>query len=406
MYEKVIRDNVHGDIYFDHPIYIEIINSSEMQRLRRILQLAGSQFAYPSATHTRFSHCIGVYHVLKQFLKNNDFKMIDEKDQMLVKLAGLLHDVGHAAFSHTFERITNKSHESYTTEIIKNVDGNINKILKKYDIDPDDIVAIIEGTYKNNIINLLVSSQIDADRFDYLIRDSYNCGVDYATLDVKWLIRNAKIRDNKIVFPHKTIYAIESYLLGRYHMYQQVYNHKTSISFDVMFSTWFKRIKYLAKNNYKFKDNRIYELFGSLFEKKSIKLNEYLQIDDYLMFNIFANCQNEQDQILSDLSKRINNRELFVCKSEQLVEKDKIFDKLKEKGYDPEYYLLKTVSKPAVMYKIEHEAKKDEHIYLFNEKTNKIDALENISLLSCAIRENNNQKNEIKYLFPKELEIK
>ncbi|MBY7703816.1 HD domain-containing protein [Vibrio harveyi] len=185
MYEKVIRDNVHGDIYFDHPIYIEIINSSEMQRLRRILQLAGSQFAYPSATHTRFSHCIGVYHVLKQFLKNNDFKMIDEKDQMLVKLAGLLHDVGHAAFSHTFERITNKSHESYTTEIIKNVDGNINKILKKYDIDPDDIVAIIEGTYKNNIINLLVSSQIDADRFDYLIRDSYNCGVDYATLDVK-----------------------------------------------------------------------------------------------------------------------------------------------------------------------------------------------------------------------------
>ncbi|AGJ90494.1 HD domain-containing protein [Mycoplasma putrefaciens] len=404
MYEKVIRDNVHGDIYFDHPVYIEIINTSEMQRLRRILQLAGTQFAYPSATHTRFSHCIGVYHVLTEFFKNKAFQFIDKKEQMLVKLAGLMHDVGHTAFSHTFEKITNKSHEQYTAEIIKNPNGDINKILRNYQIDANDIVSIIQGTYKNKIINLLVSSQIDADRFDYLIRDSYNCGVDYATLDVKWLIRNAQIKDDKIVFPFKTIYAIESYLLGRYHMYQQVYNHKISISFDAVFISWFKRVKSLFKNKYQFKDDRIVGLFNNLFNNKDLELEQYLKIDDYLMFNIFSNCKEENDQILSDLSKRIINRELFACKDQQVVDRKTIVDKLLQKGYDPEYYLLEIITKPSVMYKVKQDNFKDENIYLIDNVTNQIKTLEEVSKLFCTMTEINNQPNEIKYLFPKEVE--
>ncbi|AME12366.1 HD domain protein [Mycoplasma mycoides subsp. mycoides] len=287
MYLKVIRDNVHGDIYFDDVIYIQLINTYEMQRLRRILQLAGTQLAYSSATHTRFSHCIGTYYILKEFFKNKAFLKINSYEQKLVKIAGLLHDIGHGAFSHTFEKITHKNHEQYTSEIILNKKGNIYPILKKHHINPQDIVDIINGTYKNKIINLLVSSQIDADRFDYLKRDSISCGVDYATLDFKWMIRNAFIIGDKIVFPKKTIYAIESYLLGRYHMYQQVYNHKTSTIFDAMFISWFKRVTDLFNNDYKFKDNRIIELFSNLFYNKDIDLDSYLKIDDYLMFDIF-----------------------------------------------------------------------------------------------------------------------
>ncbi|QVK06117.1 HD domain-containing protein [Mycoplasma mycoides] len=403
MYLKVIRDNVHGDIYFDDVIYIQLINTYEMQRLRRILQLAGTQLAYPSATHTRFSHCIGTYYILKEFFKNKAFLKISSYEQKLVKIAGLLHDIGHGAFSHTFEKITHKNHEQYTSEIILNKKGNIYPILKKHNINPQDIVDIINGTYKNKIINLLVSSQIDADRFDYLKRDSISCGVDYATLDFKWMIRNAFIIGDKIVFPKKTIYAIESYLLGRYHMYQQVYNHKTSTIFDAMFISWFKRVTDLFNNNYKFKDNRIIELFFNVFNNKDIDLDSYLKIDDYLMFDIFKNCSNEKDVILSDLSKRLTDRKLFTIRDEKLINKTTLINKLNKLGLDPTYYLLEANIRPLSMYNPVIKNNKDENIYLYDSNNQQVHELSYYSKLVKFFQKSNSQKNLRKIIFPKEI---
>ncbi|CAE76779.1 HD domain-containing protein [Mycoplasma mycoides] len=403
MYLKVIRDNVHGDIYFDDVIYIQLINTYEMQRLRRILQLAGTQLAYSSATHTRFSHCIGTYYILKEFFKNKAFLKINSYEQKLVKIAGLLHDIGHGAFSHTFEKITHKNHEQYTSEIILNKKGNIYPILKKHHINPQDIVDIINGTYKNKIINLLVSSQIDADRFDYLKRDSISCGVDYATLDFKWMIRNTFIIGDKIVFPKKTIYAIESYLLGRYHMYQQVYNHKTSTIFDAMFISWFKRVTDLFNNDYKFKDNRIIELFSNLFYNKDIDLDSYLKIDDYLMFDIFKNCSSEKDVILSDLSKRLTDRKLFTIRDEKLINKTTIINKLNKLGLDPKYYLLETNIKPLSMYNPVIKNNKDENIYLYDSNNQQVHELSYYSKLVKFFQKSNSQKNLRKIIFPKEI---
>ncbi|UZK64177.1 HD domain-containing protein [Mycoplasma mycoides subsp. capri] len=403
MYLKVIRDNVHGDIYFDDPIYIELINTYEMQRLRRILQLAGTQLAYPSATHTRFSHSIGTYYILKEFFKNKAFLKISSYEQKLVKIAGLLHDIGHGAFSHTFEKITHKNHEQYTSEIILNKKGNIYPILKKHHINPQDIVDIINGTYKNKIINLLVSSQIDADRFDYLKRDSISCGVDYATLDFKWMIRNAFIIGDKIVFPKKTIYAIESYLLGRYHMYQQVYNHKTSTIFDAMFISWFKRVADLFNNNYKFKDNRIIELFINVFNNKDIDLDSYLKIDDYLMFDIFKNCSSEKDVILSDLSKRLTDRKLFTIRDEKLINKTTLINKLNKLGLDPTYYLLEANIRPLSMYNPVIKNNKDENIYLYDSNNQQVYELSYYSKLVKFFQKSNSQKNLRKIIFPKEI---
>ncbi|CBW53847.1 Conserved hypothetical protein with HD domain [Mycoplasma mycoides subsp. capri LC str. 95010] len=403
MYLKVIRDNVHGDIYFDDVIYIQLINTYEMQRLRRILQLAGTQLAYPSATHTRFSHSIGTYYILKEFFKNKAFLKISSYEQKLVKIAGLLHDIGHGAFSHTFEKITHKNHEQYTSEIILNKKGNIYPILKKHHINPQDIVDIINGTYKNKIINLLVSSQIDADRFDYLKRDSISCGVDYATLDFKWMIRNAFIIGDKIVFPKKTIYAIESYLLGRYHMYQQVYNHKTSTIFDAMFISWFKRVTDLFNNNYKFKDNRIIELFINVFNNKDIDLDSYLKIDDYLMFDIFKNCSSEKDVILSDLSKRLTDRKLFTIRDEKLINKTTLINKLNKLGLDPTYYLLETNIRPLSMYNPVIKNNKDENIYLYDSNNQQVHELSYYSKLVKFFQKSNSQKNLRKIIFPKEI---
>ncbi|QVK02090.1 HD domain-containing protein [Mycoplasma mycoides subsp. capri] len=403
MYLKVIRDNVHGDIYFDDVIYIQLINTYEMQRLRRILQLAGTQLAYPSATHTRFSHCIGTYYILKEFFKNKAFLKISIYEQKLVKIAGLLHDIGHGAFSHTFEKITHKNHEQYTSEIILNKKGNIYPILKKHHINPQDIVDIINGTYKNKIINLLVSSQIDADRFDYLKRDSISCGVDYATLDFKWMIRNAFIIGDKIVFPKKTIYAIESYLLGRYHMYQQVYNHKTSTIFDAMFISWFKRVTDLFNNNYKFKDNRIIELFINVFNNKDIDLDSYLKIDDYLMFDIFKNCSSEKDVILSDLSKRLTDRKLFTIRDEKLINKTTLINKLNKLGLDPTYYLLEANIRPLSMYNPVIKNNKDENIYLYDSNNQQVHELSYYSKLLKFFQKSNSQKNLRKIIFPKEI---
>ncbi|MDP4040619.1 HD domain-containing protein [Mycoplasma mycoides] len=403
MYLKVIRDNVHGDIYFDDVIYIQLINTYEIQRLRRILQLAGTQLAYPSATHTRFSHCIGTYYILKEFFKNKAFLKISSYEQKLVKIAGLLHDIGHGAFSHTFEKITHKNHEQYTSEIILNKKGNIYPILKKHHINPQDIVDIINGTYKNKIINLLVSSQIDADRFDYLKRDSISCGVDYATLDFKWMIRNAFIIGDKIVFPKKTIYAIESYLLGRYHMYQQVYNHKTSTIFDAMFISWFKRVTDLFNNNYKFKDNRIIELFINVFNNKDIDLDSYLKIDDYLMFDIFKNCSSEKDLILSDLSKRLTDRKLFTIRDEKLINKTTLINKLNKLGLDPTYYLLEANIRPLSMYNPVIKNNKDENIYLYDSNNQQVYELSYYSKLVKFFQKSNSQKNLRKIIFPKEI---
>ncbi|UKS53795.1 HD domain-containing protein [Mycoplasma feriruminatoris] len=403
MYLKVIRDNVHGDIYFDDPIYFELINTYEMQRLRRVLQLAGTQLAYPSATHTRFSHCIGTYYILKEFFKNKAFIKISSFEQKLVKIAGLLHDIGHGAFSHTFEKITHKNHEQYTVEIILNKKGNIYPILKKHHINPQDIVDIINGTYKNKIINLLVSSQIDADRFDYLKRDSISCGVDYAMLDFKWMIRNAFIIDQKIVFPRKTIYAIESYLLGRYHMYQQVYNHKTSIIFDAMFISWFTRVIDLFNQNYQFKDKRIVDLFSDLFYNKDISLEAYLKIDDFLMFDIFKNCSSESDEILKDLSNRLTNRKLFTIRDDNLVDKTTLIKKLNDLNLDPKYYLLETELKTLSVYNPVIKDNKDENIYLYDSNNHQVHELSFYSKIVKFFIKTNSQKKVKKIIFPKEI---
>lgn len=401
MYEKVVRDNVHGDIYFHEPIFFEILNTPEMQRLRRILQLGGSGLAYPGATHTRFSHSLGVYHVVSLFLEAQAFKGISEKDKRLVLLAGLMHDIGHGAFSHTFEKITKRNHEEYTVDLILNPQGQIAPILKKYHVNPQEVCAIIQGTYKNKVLNLLVSSQLDADRLDYLMRDSYNCGVDYASLDIRWIVRHVSIIENKIVFPKKAIHAIESYLLGRYHMYQQVYNHKSSIGFDNLFSLWYDRALELHQQNYDFHDPRINEFFKEIFINAVIPLDKYLTIDDYTMLDLFKIYSKSEDPIFNDLSNRLVNRRIFQVVKANEINKKEILQKLKKNNLDTKYYFAEVVPKRSIIYQDGKIDGKDETIWIENK--GQILPLGQLSVFTQSIEKINKTNNEKIFLFPKEL---
>ncbi|AOG61065.1 HD superfamily phosphohydrolase [Spiroplasma helicoides] len=369
---EVIRDNVHGDISIKETIINELIDTPEFQRLRRIIQLGGSQFVFPGACHTRFSHCIGVYHIINKFLDNKEISShINSKDQLTVKIAGLLHDIGHGPFSHSFEKIaSSQPHEKYTVDIILG-DTNINKVLAKNGVSPEEVASVILGNHKNNIINSLISSQLDADRLDYLLRDSIYTGVNYANLDLNWIIRNSLVFEEKLVFKTKAMYAIEHYLLGRFYMFKQIYNHNVSKAFDQTLLSWFLRLKDLYNKGFQFKNTKVIDIFKDLLENKTCNLKSYLRLDDYSLMEFIKCTSNEDDKILKNLSDRIVNRK-FLEVSSKLDEKE--FEKYKNSySKEEQKYYFKTIKNiNSGIYSPSHSSK-DEKIYLvFNNNLEEI----------------------------------
>ncbi len=341
---KVLKDPVHSYIHIHYEVIWNCLDSKEFQRLRRIRQLGGDFQVYPTAEHSRFSHSLGVYEIVRRMVTEVKTLCAEltEYEKVCVMLAGLLHDVGHGPFSHAFEHVTNHSHEEYTAKIILG-DTELNSILRAVSKKmPEDIVSIIQHTHENDILNQIVSGQLDADRMDYLLRDSYFTATSYGQFDLERILRTMRVRKTSegrkvIVVKHTGIHSVEDYIMARYQMYWQVYYHPVARSYEAVFIQLFNRLKDIFKDNKDyFEDMKVLIPF---LEKVEVSEEEYFRLDENSLLYCCALIQDKDDVIAADLAKRLQNRKLFEYVDYNEENLAQIQNMLRENGYDEQYYL-------------------------------------------------------------------
>lgn len=343
MNEKVFRDPVHNYITVNHPVIYDLINSKEFQRLRRVKQVSTTVFTFHGAEHSRFSHCLGVYEIARRVTEIFDAKfpeIWDTNEDLLTMVAALLHDVGHGAYSHTFEKLFDTDHEAITQEIITSPDTEVNAILRQVSPDfPEKVASVINHTYHNKQVVQLISSQIDCDRMDYLLRDSYYSGANYGQFDLTRILRVIRPTKDGIVFEYNGMHAVEDYIVSRFQMYMQVYFHPASRAMEVLLQNLLKRAKYLYHIDSHFFEKTSPNLIPFLVNQAS--LADYLSLDDGVMNTYFQAWISAEDDILADLASRFVNRKVFksvTFEEESRKDLSHLVELVKSVGFDPDYY--------------------------------------------------------------------
>jgi len=262
---KVFRDPVHRLIRIEpeDQFVLDLINSQPFQRLRRIRQLGVSSLTYHGAEHSRFVHSMGVFNfaqriaatLIRRYGTDSDVARVLIQYRKPLLAAALLHDIGHGPFSHMIERAHNSSfdHEKMTSKLIREEKGEIHSVLTSHSIDPDIVASIIEKTGPHRLVIDIVSSQLDADRMDYLLRDSHMTGVEYGIYDAEWLLNAMCVGIDPSDEPgnespqwrlcldiNRGLFAAEQLILARHHMMLQVYMHRVTRGYEVMLLNLFK----------------------------------------------------------------------------------------------------------------------------------------------------------------------
>lgn len=340
--KKIIRDSVHGDIAFDER-FIAVIDTPEFQRLRRIRQLSTAYLIYPNAEHTRFVHSIGTYHVMKLLINHFEgiFKEakleIEDRAIQLALAVALLHDIGHGPFSHAFENALPKEkyqklHEEWTIDIVTSNESNIYKVLvEKFDNDfPREVADLIKKERKVKregldtevsekmdlffVLSSLISSQLDADRMDYLLRDAFFTGVTYGKFDIQRLIKALTITENNdkyyVCVHEKYLSTIEEYLLARYQMHNTVYLHPFKVQMEVLVRKILQRMFELYAQK-KINPEELPKAIVSIIEGKKVTVSEYTSLDDSVMMALFIKGKNYGDNILSELCSTVIDRNKY-----------------------------------------------------------------------------------------------
>lgn len=339
---KVFKDPVHRYVRVQDQVIWDLIATPEFQRLRRIKQLGTTYLTFHGAEHSRFNHSLGVYEIVRRMInKMEEHESWDKEERLVCLCAALLHDLGHGPFSHSFEKVFALDHEQYTQRIILE-DTNVHHILNKVEPGfPQKVAQIIDKTYEDQLVVSIISSQIDADRMDYLLRDAYYTGVSYGQFDMERILRVMRPTEDQIVIKSSGMHAVEDYIMSRYQMYWQVYFHPVTRSAEVILTKIFHRAKHLYERGYQFKVEPT--LLLSLF-CEDVDLPDYLQIDDNIIYFYFQRWQMEEDSILRDLCHRFINRSLFkyvefdpTNDASKLTELRQLFEQV---GIDPTYYLV------------------------------------------------------------------
>ena len=306
---KVFRDPLYGYITVDYKLISDLIDSKEVQRLRRIRQLSGVSMVFQTAEHSRFTHSLGVYQMANLVLINVEgMNEISEYEKLVFLCSALLHDIGHGPYSHAFEHVIEKNHEEMTVNIIKSEKTSVNKILSISDTLADDIASVISHDGKFPLIESLVSSQLDVDRMDYLSRDAYFTGAAYGHIDYFRILRSMKMVDNKLLVRASGVHSIESYLMSRYHMYFQVYYHPVARAYECLLEGIYNRIKDLVKENIEI-DANISSFINVLNGCNDIL--EYINLDDAYVNGFIKQLTKSNDHVLKTLATAFENRHLF-----------------------------------------------------------------------------------------------
>ncbi|MFD2115487.1 HD domain-containing protein [Paenibacillus yanchengensis] len=361
--EKVFKDPVHNYIYVQDKVIWNLINTKEFQRLRRIRQLGTSYLTFHGAEHSRFSHSLGVYEITRKIIsrfERNKYEDWPPEERLVALCAALLHDVGHGPFSHSLEEVFDTDHEQWTCEILLG-DTEINNVLQQVSEGfAQDVASVIQKTYHQSLVVSLISSQMDADRMDYLLRDAYFTGVNYGNFDLERIIRVLRPYKGKIVVKESGMHAVEHYLMSRYQMHWQVYFHPVTRSSEIILRQIFRRAKQLYEAGYRFK--WLVPSLEQLFTNQ-LSLEHYLKLDEALVQTAFSQWADESDNILSDLCNRFLHRKLYKYVTVTKPEPEQysaIIEEMHQLGLHPDYYMELDFpfDKPYDVYEPDrHEAK-------------------------------------------------
>lgn len=339
--EKVFKDPIHKYVHVKDQLIWDLIKTKEFQRLRRIKQLGTLYLAFHTSEHSRFGHSLGVYEIVRRMIDESFVgrEAWNNKDRPLALCAALLHDLGHGPFSHSFEKIFNTDHEAFTQEIIT---GNteVNEVLSRVsETFPQEVADVINKTHKNKLVISMISSQIDADRMDYLQRDAYFTGVSYGTFDMERILRLMRPSKDEVLIKESGMHAVENFIMSRYQMYWQIYFHPVSRGGEVLLNNCLKRVKQLYKEDYQFK---MYPKEFIPFFEGTMTIDQYVELDEVTVLFYLKKWIHEEDEILSDLARRFINRDLFkyIPFDGSIITITELQDLFIEGDIDPEYYFV------------------------------------------------------------------
>jgi HD superfamily phosphohydrolase len=374
----IIRDPIHDLIRVECPVAKALIETEPFQRLRRIKQLGLANMVYPGAEHSRFNHSLGVYHLAHRAMDAIDanLRAIGKEPKftkgqgegmhyrLLVGLCALLHDIGHGPFSHQFERVVKdvfeelekkgakpekkRKHEAWTIQMIEehpDVRGILNETAEHHNLPRlvEEMRQVIKGEFTPDYVTHLITSQMDVDRFDYLMRDSKNAGCHYGDFDINWILRSLLVleldalavrrlggveREDEgnesagtgagngshevlVVHEQKGRNCVEEYILGRHYMYVHLYYHKTIVGAEHLLKAILKRAALLIAEG---DLTGHYPALSVFAQGKHPDLDDYLLLDDAVVMGWVRSWARDEDvdPTLHDLSKRLVERRLFA----------------------------------------------------------------------------------------------
>ena len=302
-----IKDPVHGYVYITEEEKA-LIDSHPVQRMHRLRQLAGAEYVYPGANHTRFEHSVGVMHLASRVAENpNISQYVDEDEAEMVRMAGLLHDVGHGPFSHVFEQLLekelNKTHEDITLWMVKN--SELKDKLENVGCRPEDVAKLAVGRLHRPgkaFLDQIISSAVDVDKQDFIVRDSFHTGAEYGFIDVSRLVHTLDALEGDLAVDLGALSALESLIIARIESFRSIYFHRVGRAAQIMLATAMEKANE--------------ELGLTSFKTPE----EYLAMDDYTVWTTLKNCKKS-----SGIIRSLERRKMLKCAYERtFYEKDTV----------------------------------------------------------------------------------